>query len=303
MGSSLSGGRNLPLPVGSARTQTSVPSRGPPINAASNCSNIRADGATFNFCEANSNRDRKLQAYEAQVCWLAPPGSRPGREDVFCSAAETPWPRVKVGSEPLQRILVRSEEGLDVPAFLARPPGTPTGLVVEVDDRRKEAMAGSALFARALRERWAVCAVDLRGIGEMATSKMGWVSAVSLLAGEHFVKCQGRDLRLMAKHLGDTSEFTTKPVALYARGHNAVLALVAACVLRNGFRSYRQFVERPKSLERSCRLQPDAEQRFAVYDRGIPPFDFPFRALRVFDLPQLLEVSTMTRSHSGRRRA
>ncbi len=233
---------------------------------------------------------------------LPPRDPRPRMEDVFCSPPELPRVRVEFASRPLQRILIPSEPDLDVPAFLARPAGSPKGLLLAADDRGKEALGGEPLFARALQAGWAVCGVDPRGIGEMATSKMGWVSAVSLLVGEHYVKRQGRDLRQAARLVGGAKEFASKPVVLYARGHNTALAAiyalaqevmgnrvrVAKYALRDGFLSYRQFIERPKSLELSFRLQPGPEERFSVYDREIPFHYFPFQALHSFDLPQLL---------------
>ena len=96
----------------------------------------------------------------------------------------------------------------------------------------------------------------------------------------------------------------THNVALYARGHNAALAAVHAlagvddsvlqwAVLRNGFVSYRHFVERPQSLAASFRLQAtdNREQRTTAFDREIPYSYFPFGVLEVTDLPQLIAAS------------
>ena len=73
-------------------------------------------------------------------------------------------------------------------------------------------------------------------------------------------------------------------VALYARGHNAALAAAYAipqaqgsvpewAVLREGFVTFRHFIERTRSLEASYRLLDDdaREARMTAFDREIPP--------------------------------
>ena len=87
----------------------------------------------------------------------------------------------------LQRLVIPTEPGITVPAFLLRPPGEPRGVVVAVDDRGKEVLASDPVVLEAFERNWAVCGIDPRGIGELATTKPGWVFAVSLLLGENFV--------------------------------------------------------------------------------------------------------------------
>ncbi|MBI4877341.1 MAG: prolyl oligopeptidase family serine peptidase [Acidobacteria bacterium] len=193
----------------------------------------------------------------------------------------------------VQRLEIPAGDGVTLPAFLVRAERE-RGLLIAVDDRGKEALATDEFVLKAWREGWSVAGVDVRGIGELTTSKMGWVSAVSLLAGENFVERQARDLLLAA---GNT------PLALYARGDNAALAAAYAVggfgrrlcwyVLRNGFTSFRDFLERPESLPRSYVLfnEDKNSERMTAYDREIPFRYFVFDGLRRFDIPQLLARS------------
>ena len=202
----------------------------------------------------------------------------------------------------VQRVVLTTQPGIDIPAIVLRPGpdgGTPeAGVLVAVDDRGKEPLQSDPLVVEALRRNWQVWAIDPRGIGELALKKPGWVFAVSLLLGENFVWRQGWDIRRIAEFAATTM---THRVALYARGHNAALATtyaVAAAqgaapdwvVLREGFISFRQFLERPRSMPASFLLQPDdsRERRRSAFDREIPHAYLVFDALSSFDLPQLL---------------
>ena len=104
-----------------------------------------------------------------------------------------------------------------------------------------------------------------------------------------------------------TAALASKPSALYARGHNSSLAATYAIgqdarntnsilrwyALRNGFLSYRQFIDRPASMRASYRLLDEdrREDRLTAFDREIPFWYVPFDVLRAFDLPQLLTAS------------
>ena len=200
----------------------------------------------------------------------------------------------------LQRSLFRTQAGIEVPAFVIKPGNSPeTGILVAVDDRGKEALASDPLVLEAIKRGWAALCIDPRGIGELAVPKSGWAFAVSLLLGENFVWRQGWDIRRIVEYAIDLT--ATHRVGLYARGHNASLAAAYAvgttksaapqwAVLRDGFVSFRQFFDRPRSLEASFRLQADdiREQRKTAYDQEIPHEYFAFGALQAPDLPQLL---------------
>ena len=220
-----------------------------------------------------------------------------------------PWPapqpsRLRVERIRLQRLMIPTEPGITVPAFLLQPPKEVRGVVVAVDDRGKESLATDPVVAEAFDRGWAVCGVDPRGIGESSTSKTGWVFAVSLLLGENFAGRQAYDVSRVIDELNTPGAFPGKPTGLYARGQNAsILAIytiardgrgeagparLAWHLLRDGFLSYRAFFERPKALRESFRLMPADGNRTTSFDREIRAAFFVFDVLRHGDLPQLL---------------
>jgi len=241
-------------------------------------------------------------AMEALVKSAADAIVSPGnvRPSEFFGSVVPPAPAVRVESRTAQRIEAPLG-GVTIPAFLLRTQGE-KGLLFAVDDRGKESLVSEPLVQRALARGWAVCGVDVRGIGELATDTRGWIFATSLLAGENHVWRQATDLLAMVKAIRSAPAFAGKPVALYARGENVAMAATYAIgqertfawyVLRHGFLSFRQFLHRPASLAASYRLldQDRREDRFTAFDREIPSSYFPFDVLRSFDLPQLLEKS------------
>jgi hypothetical protein len=225
--------------------------------------------------------------------------------DSVLGPAPAPQPaRLRLERTRLQRLMIPTEAGMTVPGFLLRPPGAARGIVVAVDDRGKEALGADPVLAEAFERGWAVCGVDPRGIGESATTKSGWVFAVSLLLGENFVGRQAWDLTRVIDALGAADAFPGKPVGLYARGQDASLMATYAIardasvgsgqsrlawyLLRDGFLSYRAFFERPHSLRESFRLMPSDDNRTTAFDREIPASFFVFDVLRHWDLAQLL---------------
>jgi hypothetical protein len=187
-------------------------------------------------------------------------------------------------------------DGVGVPAFLARAKDE-KGLLLALDDRGKERLASDPFVLAAGKKGWTVCGLDPRGIGELAVSKPAWTAAVSLLLDEYFVQRQAGDLRALSAALQATEGATGRPFACYARGPNTSLVLVHALpgltrgrrtapqwyILRDGFLSYRQFLERPVSLERSYALFADREQE-ATSEKEIPFHLLPHRALERFDI-------------------
>ncbi len=213
--------------------------------------------------------------------------------------------RIRAGGALVQRVLVPSEPGLEIPAFLLLPAGEVRGVVVALDDRGKEAIASDPIVESARAHGWVVCGVDPRGIGESATEKPGWVFAVSLLLGENFVGRQAWDLHRVLEALGAAGGYPGRPVGLYARGQDSCLAATYAIaraskpgqnplqwyLLRDGFLSYRSWIDRPRSLAESFKLVAEDRDRTTAFDREIPATFFAFNALRSFDLTQLLALS------------
>jgi dienelactone hydrolase len=236
---------------------------------------------------------------------LPPAPPRINLEAVLGPTPSAPPAPFKISGKRLERLLIPVETGLDVPAFLLQPAGEARGLVVALDDRGKELLASDPVVREAHVRGLAVCGVDPRGIGESAAGNTGWVFAVSLLLGENFVGRQAWDVGRVLEALGGPGAFPGKPIGLYARGRNACLAATYAIartsgpgqtplqwyILRDGYASYRAFIDRPRSLPASFRLLPEDRDRTTAFDREVPAEFFAFDALRSFDLPQLLGAS------------
>jgi dienelactone hydrolase len=213
--------------------------------------------------------------------------------------------QISVKDSPVQRVVVPSEPGLDIPAFLLRPPREVRGVLVALDDRGKEALSSDVVIESARARGWAIFGVDPRGIGESATDRPGWVFAVSLLLNENFIGRQAWDIGRVLEAIRSTGGFPNKPVGLYARGPGSCLAAMYAIarasqagqtflqwyLLRDGFLSYRSWIDRPRSMPESYRLLPEDRDRISAFDREIPASFFAWNALRSFDLSQLLAPS------------
>jgi dienelactone hydrolase len=231
---------------------------------------------------------------------LFPAGGAPDFAGVFGPLPQPTLLRPTLTSARVQRVEFDSEPGIVLPAFLVRPARRPKGIILAIDDRGKEALATDPLVQSALNQGWALFGIDPRGIGESSSVKMGWIAAVSLLLKENIVWRQGFDLARGVDYLH--AAFPSLPIGLYACGDNAALAALYAVAqrgdsslrwyaLRDGFVTYRHFLERPRSLERSFVLHPEPGFRTAAYDREIPFSYFGFDALRTFDLPDLMAAS------------
>ena len=194
------------------------------------------------------------------------------------------WPapapgKLQIENVRVQRLVVASEPGMDIPILLLRPPQDARGLVIAVSDGGKEDVAAQPAIRDLLGSGWAVAAVDPRGIGELLIDKPNWSFASTLLLGQNFVWLQTWDLVRSAQVMQATSDFANKPIGLYARGHNASLAVTYLIgqrpeisglnprwfVLCDGFVSYRQFLDRPKSMTVSFKLGTEEADRTKVF--------------------------------------
>src|SRR5262249_13153722 len=142
----------------------------------------------------------------------------------------------------------------------------------------------------------AVVAVDVRGTGELAMKKPGFVFATSLMLGENFVGQQAQDLIASRRALASLPEFKDKPVGLLGSGPFMSQAGIYASVLDlnfdwlvadGGFVSFRGFVDRPNSLKASYRLVSSPAGAWDGIDQEIPAALYVFNVLRKFDLPDL----------------
>ena len=129
-----------------------------------------------------------------------------------------------------------------------------------------------------------------------------WTAAVSLLLDEYFVERQAGDLRAIAGCATGKRRRCGKPLAYYAARYRArSLVLVHALpdltrihgtasqwyILRDSFLSYRQFLERPQSLECSYVLFADWDKE-AASEKEIPFGLVPYRAVERYDVMDML---------------
>ena len=262
----------------------------------------RGDGAPF------AEPPTEVPPFDAEELRCFPPGGNepagPGlvaairklagriKPDTYVAPITVRRPEVTLSDNiAVQRLLIPSGS-LRIPAFFIR--GTAKGVLLAVDDAGKEAVLKSDRIAAALKDGWSVYGVDPRGIGELGTTQTGWLAAVSLLLDDYFVDRQARDLLTAA------AVFEGRPIVVYARGPNAALAAAHALphikglesyTLREGFRSFHDFLNRPKSLEASYQLRPNNDERFG-YDREIPFLYVRWKALLGPDIPDLLKATT-----------
>lgn len=142
------------------------------------------------------------------------------------------------------------------------------------------ARENDAIVAAAQKRGWSVARFDLPSGAEM-----NWAGAVSLLLDDWFVRRQAAALLDFMRQ--------RRAGALYAAGPEAGLAAAFAIndarlrwfVLRDCFVSFRDFLERPKSLALSYELRKSERE---TLDREIPLYMIPFNGLRHVDIPRLL---------------
>jgi dienelactone hydrolase len=262
----------------------------------------------------------RLPAWDAPELRCFPPGGNraagPGLHAVAAAALhDAPRPKLPISSDRLgnllgldlpprltsapkperedSRVRFRIRDGIDVPGVLHEPAGPWKGAVLAAADGGKESVRAEEW----LREGRAVVAVDIRGTGELAHGKPGWVFATSLLLGENFVGRQAMDLVGAWRSLYALPELRGRPIVVSGSGPQASLAALYAAVLEprvhgvvldGGFVSFRDLVERPKSVPASYTLAKPGEERTVAIDREIWPGLYLFDALRNFDLPDLV---------------
>jgi dienelactone hydrolase len=198
-------------------------------------------------------------------------------------------PLMDAQSSAPQRVAWRMLDGVVVPAILLRPKVAVRGALLVVADEGKEALLAHPAVREAYDAGWAVVLADLRGMGELAVTKPGWVYAMSLLLGENFAGRQALDLIAGFRALRAEPWLRGKPVGILARGAYASFAGLYAAHLEpaipwlaaeRGFSSFRVFLDRPQSESQSFALARPDRERDVVLDREIPHALIPFGILR-----------------------
>lgn len=201
------------------------------------------------------------------------------------------------GGAVVERLEWRTADGVPIPALLVGPNDAWRGVLVACGDIGKDSLLDNAAIRAAVEAGMGVVLVDVRGTGELATKKAGWVFATSLLLGENFVGRQAIDLVEARRVVAALPECKGKPVGLLGVGPFAAQAALYAATLDAGFNwlvveggyvSFRSFVDRPQSLKASYQLTPTVDGAWDVIDREIPASLFVFDVLRRLDLSDLL---------------
>jgi hypothetical protein len=198
-------------------------------------------------------------------------------------------PLTDTAASGTMRVSWRMPDGVVVPAVLLRPGGAARGAVLAVADDGKESLLDHPAVREAYEAGWAVLFADLRGMGELAVTKPGWVYAASLLLGENFAGRQAQDLIGGYRALRGEPWLRGKPVGILARGAFASYAGLYAAHLEpsiswlaaeRGFSSFGVFLDRPRSESPSFALATADREREVVLDREMPHALIPFGLLR-----------------------
>jgi len=147
--------------------------------------------------------------------------------------------RLGRGSYRIDKLILRPEPGIDLPALLFRP-GTPDGgLVLYLDGEGKRAGAGGPIEQFVLAGK-TVLAVDLRGFGETATTPWRFKGAldftggspaeffIAYMLGKSLTGMRTEDTLTAARYLATLSPANAVPVDVVAKGEAALPALHAA---------------------------------------------------------------------------
>jgi hypothetical protein len=178
-----------------------------------------------------------------------------------------------------KRVNLFPQTGIEIPATVLRPGSTgcdaARGTLIAISDKGRSDLVSDEIVQEANRRGWIVWMLDVRGIGELATQQEAFVSAMSLLLGEHFSWRQATDVLRILRRVGGAG--SRDPTALYARGKASGLAAtyvaataerreLAWTVLRDGPASFRKPSDSPQWMA-------------------------PYAALQHFDIPDLWQIA------------
>jgi hypothetical protein len=199
----------------------------------------------------------------------------------------------------VERVAWRMSDGVLVPATLLRPEAEPKGVLVAVADGGKEALLDHAAVRAAHDAGWAVVLADLRGMGELAVTKPGWVYAISLLMGENHAARQALDLIAGVRALRAEPWMRGRPAAVFGSGLFASTAALYAAVMEKdiawlagegGLGSFRHMVVRGRSAGPSFALAEPNRERDVTLDREMPHALVPWGIASAPDIPDYLKL-------------
>jgi len=164
-------------------------------------------------------------------------------------AAQSPDAIVRDGLA-IEKLIIRSEPGVELPALLVRAGEGPASAVIIADGRGKDAELGAeGEIARAAHAGKIVLSIDLRGFGELGR-KAGrdffdeycgpdWKDAsLAFLVGETLVGIRAADLVAARRYLATRADVRADEIDLLGIGEASIPALHAAA-FDPGFRAVR----------------------------------------------------------------
>jgi dienelactone hydrolase len=173
----------------------------------------------------------------------------------------------RIPGAPVQATEVQSANHVWVPAWLYIPPGSPKknlALLILDEHGRNAGVQEDGLYQQLLQSGCAVCAADVRGIGDMrpevgrgnpqytiphdSEQDFAWAS---LILGESLVEQRIQDILALLQALQNEPSLKDRRIVIAARGRLTVPALFAFTVssipgsiyLAGGLLSYRSIVE------------------------------------------------------------
>jgi len=160
------------------------------------------------------------------------------REQVLgCSREPEPAGEVEgtrqVGSLTLERIVIRPERGILVPAVLLRPPGEVRAVLVFVHPGGKDRALADEELRRLPSRGVAVCSLDYRAAGEtLPTGPHAefLLSRNALVLGSPLAGGRAADIHAALGYLRGRPDLGERPLFLYARDQAALPALLAAAL-------------------------------------------------------------------------
>ncbi len=161
-----------------------------------------------------------------QELWTLLGGKPPELEPAAQSLGTFEW-----DGHTVERLAIRTEEALEIPALLILPgdASTPLRVVITIDDEGKEAVRHSMVSAKLLDRGIAVLALDVRGLGEVKVHENHCASDAIVL-GRPMLAQQAWDVACAVRYLASRKDIDGNRIAVYGRGSTGTIATLAGAL-------------------------------------------------------------------------
>jgi hypothetical protein len=221
--------------------------------------------------------------------------------------AELPMPEVSQTATStgdgfrLEKLVIKPEPGIVLPALLYIPTGQITDFIVAVSEFGKERLAPLCEH-NAKAEGWMILAVDLRNNGETESKwshgddwerKFGPSYKSIMLAyllDRPMLTMWAEDILVAARYLRDRSENTAHTVKLYSEFNTGAAALHAAALDTDGMFTKLKLMNAPDNWAFNTVMVPGAPRQLVNAVHG---------ALREYDQPDLMGSLSIGASVGG----